>query len=438
MTSAPGTATSSTARLRFRRPVDTVLPAWPVLVLLWGMPVWWALGLLAFVGVILSVPMIALMLQRRSVIVVPGVLPWIVFVLWTIPSILMLESTVQSLLFLVQFAQAASVGVIMLYLVNARASLPIRRVLAGLTFMWVFVIAGGYLGLLWPDTTLTYTVGRLLPGALRDTEYLSGLLFPPFAELQIPYGATEAFVRPSAPYAYTNGWGAAMALLTPVVVGAALERRTVGALAWLSVGILAMIPPAIATSNRGLFIGLATAVAYVLVRLVLRRNWIPVFLVGVGASAVGILLAASGVMELIVARQDAVDTTEGRGDLYVETFERTILSPLFGYGGPRQSFTSEISVGTQGMIWDVMFSFGFVGLALFLGFLLGAVGRSWAAPNLSALWLHSSLIAALVLSVFYGLDRHLTTIGIVATLLLRERYRPGSRYWTPTGAGRAD
>jgi hypothetical protein len=69
-----------------------------------------------------------------------------------------------------------------------------------------------------------------------------------------------------------------------------------------------------------------------------------------------------------------------------------------------------------------MFSYGFVGLVLFLWFLVGAVIRTWRAPTHAELWLHTSIVVACVLGIFYGLDRHLITICIVLAVLLRRRY----------------
>jgi hypothetical protein len=397
------------------------LPAWPVLILLWGMPLWWAFGLLPFASVVMAVPMAALLTQRRLDLT-PGILPWFAFVAWMLPCALMLDSVGRMVGFSVRFAQFASIAVVLLYLVNARRSLTSSRLVAGLTFTWVFVILGGYLGLLWPEVTLTQTIGQLLPGVLRDNEYVSDLVFPPFAEVQTPWGAEEPFVRPSAPYAYTNGWGAAMAILTPVAIAHAVQRRTPAAVAVVGIGILAAVPPAIATSNRGLFVGIAVAVAYVLVRLARRGQWAVLF----GATLLSVLmvlvLSLSGFLSTINARQETVDTTEGRGLLYQETFARALESPLLGWGAPRPSTWSEISVGTQGMVWNAMFSFGFVGLLLFVWFLVGGILRTWRAPTSTALWLHASLVAALVMSVFYGLDRHMITIAIVMAILLRERY----------------
>lgn len=407
------------------------LPAWPVLVLLWGMGAWWALGLLPFYTAIMALPMVAFLFQRGRVELVPGSLPFSVFVAWMLPCALMLDSTGRLLGFGVRFTQFAAVAVIIVYVVNARTSLTTARLLAGLTAMWAFVIFGGYLGLFWPEGELRNTVGLLLPASVLQNEYVSDLVFPQFAEIQTPWGAVEPFLRPSAPFAYTNGWGAAITILTPIAVAYAIAIRTAKATIFLIIGIALSIPPAIATSNRGLFIGLATVVGYVLIRLLFRGKWVPFLWLSFLGVALAVILLLSGMLDRITERQDTVDTTAGRSDLYTETFERTLVSPLFGYGAPRPSYTSEISVGTQGTLWNLLFCFGFVGLGLFAWFLLSAIARTWAAPNVSALWLHGSLIASAVMSVFYGLDRHLLAIGIVVALMLRERYADSSDYWTP-------
>lgn len=405
------------------------LPAWPVLVLLWGMPLWWAFGLLPFANLIMAVPMVAFLIQSRRLTLVPGTLPWIAFVAWMLPCALMLDSFGRIIGFSVRFSQFAAVAVALVYVVNARANLPVQRVLAGLTFTWVFVIAGGYLGIFWPDVTLTYTIGQLLPASILQNEYVNDLVFPPFSEIQTPYGADEPFLRPSAPFAYTNGWGAAIAILTPIAIASALARRTARAMIWLMVGTGLAIPPAIATTNRGLFVGLAVAVVYVLGRLLLRGKWLPFLWVGGLGALLYVVLALSGLIDGILARQETVDTTEGRGLLYEETFARTLQSPILGYGAPRPSFTSEITVGTQGMIWNAMFCFGFVGLALFAIFLIGGLLRTWSAPNLAALWMHSAVLAGTVMSVFYGLDRHMLPLCLILGVMLRERYATTSSFW---------
>ncbi|QTV80191.1 hypothetical protein [Microbacterium sp. NIBRBAC000506063] len=105
------------------------------------------------------------------------------------------------------------------------------------------MIFGGYLGMMFPDVRLTFTIGRFLPDALTSNDYINDLVFPPLADIQTPWGAEEPFKRPSAPFAYTNGWGAAMAVLTPIAVGTAIGHRTARAMWFLLAGLLAAIPP---------------------------------------------------------------------------------------------------------------------------------------------------------------------------------------------------
>lgn len=433
----PHAATLATASARFAL-AQRDLPAWPVLAALYGMPLWWATGLLQFSTIIMAVPMAALLIQRGRISVVPGTLPLFAFVGWMLPCALMLDSVNRIIGFGVRFSQFAAVAIALLYVVNARHSLSVQRILTALTFVWVFVIVGGYLGLLFPNTTLTLTIGHLLPSSILSSDYVRDLVFPQFSEVQTPYGAAEPFVRPSAPFAYTNGWGAAIAILTPVAIACALTRRTAKSIIWLMIGLVATIPPAIATTNRGLFVGLIVGVVYVLGRLVLRGKWLPFLWVGSLGTLLLLLLAMSGLLNGISERQSTVDTTAGRVGLYAEAFTRTLLSPVLGYGAPRPSYTSEITVGTQGMVWNAMFSFGFVGLALFILFLVGGLFRTWSAPNVAALWLHASLVTACALSVFYGLDNHMLTIALVLGVMLRERYETDSPFWVtnPHAEGR--
>lgn len=410
-------------------PPSRELPAWPVLLLLWGLPAWWAFGLLPFSLLIMSVPMVAYLIQRGRVAIVPGTLPWIAFVVWMLPCALMLDSVGRVVGFGMRFSQFAGVAIVLVYLINAPTSLTVRRVLTALSFTWGFIIVAGYLGMLWPEGELTLTVGRLLPASVLENEYVRDLVFPGFSEVQDPWGAEEPFVRPSAPFPYANGWGAALVILTPAAIAAALERGTATAICWFMVGAGLAVPPAVASSNRGLFLGLAVGVAYVSLRLLLRGRWLGFLWVCILSSGVLFLLSASGALEGIVARQEVADTTTGRSLLYEETFARTLESPILGFGSPRPSLSSEITVGTQGALWNTMFCFGFVGLLLFAWFLIGAVIRTASAPNTITLWLHSAVVSSCVVAVFYGLDRHLLSICLIIGLLLRERYLPSSRLW---------
>jgi hypothetical protein len=390
--------------------------------------------MLPFLPLVMSPIMIALLMVHRRVTVVPGVLPYLAFVAWVVPCAVMLDSSLRAVGYAQRFSGIVMVGVVLLYVVNARSSISMARVVAGLCAVWGTVIVGGYFGMFYPDVRLRTPVGMLLPASITSNAYVQDLVLPPFAEVQQPWGAPSPFVRPAAPFPYTNSWGTAIALLTPVALAALSSGRFRPARGLLLSALVAASVPAVWSQNRGMFVSLAVAVAYVSIRLALRgRVGALLTVAAVTTIAVG-GFAAAGLTDSIAGRQEYSDTTAGRASIYKETFLRTLESPLFGYGAPRPSSDSGISAGTQGHVWMLMFSYGFVGLGLFLIFLWGATVRTARVPNTASLWLHSSLVVACVCVFFYGLDlMQMLTVALVAAVLLRERYVRGSP--TRVGAG---
>ncbi|MGP9817696.1 hypothetical protein ACT3UA_15555 [Glutamicibacter sp. 363] len=408
------------------------LPAWPITWLFIGLPVWWLVGLYPLSPVIMSIPMVYFLLTRQPKIIwLPGILPYVAFTGWLITCVIVLGDYGDVLGFGMRFCLFASYAVVLLYVVNARKALTSTWLLRCVGFTYAWIVLGGYIGMFFPEGSLKYTVGMLLPGSLASNEYIFQLFTPPFAEIQEPWGVDEPFYRPSAPFLYANGWGAAVGILIPAVIGVAAAQRNLRTKVLLVLALAAAVPPMVQSTNRGLLLGVVVAVVYVAIRFFLRGQlllFLGIVLTGAVASAT---LVSVGVLEGIVERQNAVDTTEGRGNLYLETWQRTLESPLFGFGAPQPSYTSEIFVGTQGMLWSLMFCYGLVGCGFFFYFLSGILIRTWAAPNASALWLQASIVTATFVGIFYGLDRHLPIIMLLAGFLLRERYAEQSSFWKP-------
>ena len=399
------------------------LPAWPVLALIWGYPLLWALGATVIAGALLTVVMLAYLAHSRTVRVVPGAAMLAAFVAWVIPCAIMIDSNVRMLGYIYRFSILVVVAVTFLYAVNATVHLTRRRIVSALTFLWFVTIAGGLLGLMFPEVRLSTPVGLLLPDTLTGNSYVHDLFFPPFAEIQHPYGSPTTFVRPSAPFPYANSWGVMLVLLTPVAAARFLMTRSIGLRVLIVVALGVMLIPAAASSNRGMFAALALAAAYVVVRLAVRDRAAPMITIAVLGSIGAAVLVANGLIAQVAQRQQYGQSIGVRLDLYRETFERTLQSPLLGYGAPRPSAVQEISVGTQGYMWMLMFSYGFVGLALFLMFLWGSTLRTWRSPGDVDLVLHSVLVVASVVVIFYGLDiMQLVAIMLVAAVLLRRRY----------------
>ena len=115
------------------------------------------------------------------------------------------------------------------------------------------------------------------------------------------------------------------------------------------------------------------------------------------------------------------DSNERREILYEETLERTLESPVLGYGAPRPSERTNQSVGSHGQIWTVMFSHGFLAAGLFLGFIFLLVWHSRNPATMTGTWLHVILLVGLVQMLFYGqLPHQLFIIASVAALSQRE------------------
>lgn len=401
------------------------LPAWPVLVLLFGFPVSWAAGAAPFTPLLLAGIMAALMLARGGIVLVPGLLPWFAFLLFVAAAAVNLDSPTSVLAYGQRAGALLSVGVFMVYLVNTRAALPRRQVLCGLLGLWVTIIVLGIAAIHFPGFRLTTPVGTLLPDVLTQNRLVYDLVFPRLAEIQQPWGAPEPFNRPAAPFPYANSWGVMFVVLTPVVFAAVCLARHRSVKAVLLLGVAVSLWPALETSNRGMFVGLSAAVAYVLLRLFFQGRMGAAAAGAVGLAIGAAVLIRSGALQAILDRQLYSDSTGGRLNLYRQTWRATLERPLLGHGTPQMEETIGVSLGTQGYLWMLMFSYGLAGLGLFLYFLLGAVCRTWQVTSTAGLWLHSVPVAALAIIPFYGFDvMQLTVVLLVVALLLRQRYLP--------------
>jgi hypothetical protein len=398
------------------------LPAWPVYALFAGFPAWWVLGLGAFAVPLIAIPMFLLLVQRRNVEVPAAFWLWIGFVVWACVAVLEVSSGSRLVGFAVRMSSYIGSSIVFLYVYNGRNRLDNRTVLRALVLFFAVVVAGGYLGVLVPRGALSTPVQALLPLNIRNNEYVHALVHPAFAEVQRPYGSPRTFYRPSAPFPYTNSWGCNVALLVPLVVAAIMTfRRLFWRLAM--VGLLAAAClPAFATLNRGMFLAIGLVLAYASIRLALRGRLLPLSMV-LGGASVGLAVAVSaGVLARLQERLHYSQTNVGRQTIYREAFDGAVNSPIFGHGAPQPSTTVDVSVGTQGQVWNVMFSYGFVALAFFLGWFGLVVLQSWRARNQGELWVHATLFVAFTTFFYYGYDGiQLTVAMTAAALALRGR-----------------
>lgn len=396
------------------------LPAWPVLLLFAGYPLLWLLGLSAFAAALCAVPM-ALLLWLRGGARVPRAFGlWALFLLWVVACGLQVEGAGRLIGVGVRLSNYLGAAVVFVYVVNAER-LTWRRMILVLCGFFAVVVAGGWLGVLMPDVRLTTPTQVLLPPAIAENEYVQDLVSPSFAEVQQPYGAPEPFTRPSAPFAYTNGWGLNLALLVPVVVAGLTTFGRRGR-AVLGVLLVAASVPAAATLNRGMYLAVGIGLTYGALRLAQRRRFGALLAVVGGGAAAVVVAVSSGVASSLQERLEYSSTTDDRMGLYVEAVRGALASPLLGHGAPQPSEVYVVSVGTQGQVWNVLFSYGFPGLLLFGGWFAVAAWASRRWADAAGLWLHTTLVVALVTTGYYGYDGvQLAVVMAVAATVLRPR-----------------
>lgn len=386
-------------------------------------PLAFVLGFGAFIAPLWGSVMAAYLFTRGDVRFPRAMLMWWMFLATVVASLVMLDSVGRLIGGLYRLSNYGGATIAFLYVYNSREwVLPDRRIVKALVVFWLCVVAGGYLGVLWPEGSFSTPLERVIPGALLGNELVADWVRPNFAEVQQPWGAPEPFARPSAPFPYTNGWGNNFALLTPFViamVGLMSRRRVL-----LVVALLAALVPAGATLNRGMFTALGLALGYTAIRLLFRgRAKLFVAMLGV-AAVVGAAVVTSGVLEQIALRTSYSSTTLDRTLIYRETLIRTMNSPFVGWGGPRPSRTLGISVGTQGHVWNVMFSHGFVALVFFVVTLWWLAWRTRRCTGL-AFTAHVVLVVVSVAIVYYGYDGPQMVVAMVAAgLAMRQVDQP--------------
>ena len=423
------TPPSGILRARARiRPVSTAqkkLPAWPLLALLYGFPALWALGLLQIAPLVLAAIILFYLIIRGNVRVPGSLWVWGAFCVWVVVAALALTRSTDIIGWGLRFVNILSAGIYALYYYNARSSISVNRLLGGLATLWVTLIVLGYGGVLFPEFRLRTPMSFIMPSGFMQNPLVRDYMLPPLAEVQRPWGAPEAYIRPSAPFPYANSWGLAYTLLTPVMLACLLRLRSIWLRIALLIGMALSTVPAIATSNRGMFIGLGISAAYVLLRQFLAANWRAVGMGIAAIAAVVVALFASGTVDNILGRQDYSDSTGGRAALYRATWKATLESPIIGYGTPRMEPSIGVSMGTQGYLWTLMFCFGFVGLALFAIFMVCTVASGARVKTASGYWLHSVPVACCVVFIFYSFDIAQLTILMLASMACIRSIRDG-------------
>lgn len=373
---------------------------WPLALGFIGYPLLWAAGLAPLVWPMAAIPMALHLARRRGLVAPRGFGVWLLMLLWMCVSATQLPSVGAAIAFSYRLSLYLAATLVLVYAYNLPATYTLERGRALLRYTFAAVTLGGFLALLVPATVLPSLVLQVLPGGLFDDEFVRVLFTPSVAQVQTFLGFD--LPRPSAPFEYTNTWGAAYALLLPWVLADVLEpgpvRRRRGALVLL----LASLVPAVVSVNRAMWFSIAAALLVLFV-----SNHDPRVRRAVRGAVVVILLlvlvaAVSPVGTLVQDRLTTPHSNNARLDVASGTAEALVESPWLGFGGPRAYEGPGIrpALGTQGQLWLVTFSHGIPALAAYLAFFALMWQRLRSSPQRT--WARMMLVAMVVHLPFYN------------------------------------
>ena len=398
---------------------------WPLYALFLGFPIWWVLGISAFMWTIMAVPMAAWLIRRKRVSAPAGFGIWVAFLLLMLGSSVRLNDVDTYIHFGYRASLYLAATVILLYVFNMSSrALPTGRLVTILAGFWVLVVVGGFLGVLMPNVSFTSPVERILPQRLAGNEFIQELVHPAFAQIQDILGYEQP--RPKAPFTYATNWGAAFGLLTPFVI---LGWKFAPTRAWRTLTVIAFVAaivPVVASLNRGLWVSLGAGLIYAAVRLALAGHGRAMRRLIVLISVALAIVYVTPLQDLISDRLANPHSNERRLSLYEESTQIVLESPFLGYGGPRPASNPDAPpLGTQGQIWQILVSYGIPATVLFLWWFMYRFWRMRRLTSEIGFWCHIVVFIALIQAPFYDwLGAPLVIIMIAIALAAREDNEP--------------
>lgn len=436
-------------------------PAWPLKLLLVWFPLWWALGLTSVVFVATSAVMAVQMVRRGRLRLPVGFSVWLLFLGWMLAGVAMLwvdaPGTVpgggpQRLVgFSVRVLWYLAVTVAMLYPLSFTSkALPAIQVARWLSCLFLTAVVGGLLGLVAPSFNFPSPLELLIPG-VGDSGFVYTQLHPALTTSSDFLGYEQP--RPRAPFAFANAWGNNVGLLLPFFVLACLYARRRWQRWSLPVVLAAALLPIVYSLNRGLWLGLSLVAVYSLGLLLRARRFRAVSGLVAAAMVALALIITSPVGETIVTRLETPHSNARRTTVAeVVTTTTWEGSPLLGYGTTRDVLGSFGSIGggqtpqcrqcaapplgTQGFLWRLIFTTGFVGTALFAIFMAWQwIAHARRRTPMAVVGCLSLAASALYFVVYDSLESPLFILMLAVGLMNRERFEEKAAELRPERPG---
>jgi len=395
----------------------------PIMWVLVAAPVWWLMGLSAFVWIGVGLVLLLGQLVNRDVRFPQRFGFWALFLAWTMLSAVGIDfGGGEAITFILRELTYLGATGFFLYIYNARRDgLPDYAVVNMLALYWAAIALGGLIGIAFPNLGYTSPVAQILP----SNPYINDVVQVQFAQVHEFLGFPVG--RPSTLFRYTNQWGSAFALLVPFAFAAAGQVNSVMARRALQALIALSIIPVVVSLNRGLWLALGVATAYIGLRAALALRFRLLGGVVAVAALAAIVVGFTSLGELASDRVETPHSDTTRMAIYDETFTRVERSPLVGYGStePSEIDPSLPPLGTHSQILHVAFVHGIPAALLFFGWIAATLLRSKSARSGPLFWAHVAILIFLVESVYYLMTHQILVMMIVAALIWR--IPPGER-----------
>jgi hypothetical protein len=385
------------------RPAVAALPTWPLVAMFGLTPLWWLLGLMYLGWPLFGALLAALLVTRGRVGLPAGTGCWLVFVGLVVVSVTRIDRATAYVSFALRLSYVLTAFVVCLYVYTlAREQAAWHRLMRPVCLFWLALVALGWLGVVAPTFTAASPIELLLPHGIASQKFVHDLTHLQATEFN-PLGRNPIY-RPSAPYPYTNNWGTAYSMLVPCVLAYVASVRRGALRVILVVSLPLSVVPAFLTLNRGMFIGLGAGLAYLGARALARgqvRLVLPVAALVLLAWLVSLVIPVG---QLIANRTSSTDSTTDRLDLYAQTWAEVVRSPLLGYGVPNTVDTTHAAepLGTQGQLWQLLYSHGIPAFVCFLLLLVVVARRLAGAVSAAGQWLSTVPVIAIVIMPFYA------------------------------------
>lgn len=424
-------------------------PAWPLTIPLVGLPIWWLLGLWQLMFFAMAVPMAIYLLKQRSITMPRGFGLWLVWLAWLLTGLLVMQvdapGTVPGvnmnryLSFGFRFGWYVVATIAALYVVNTRRILSSHKIVQAIAWFFVILIGGGMLGLLAPGIEFPSVLQAALPDSIASNAFINELTHVQTAQVQDFLGAPQP--RPSAPFIYTNEWGFATAISMPFFIAAWWTRGRAWRIAMFFVLPIALLT-IVSSLNRGMWIAILSGVALAVIQAALQGRLRVLAVAVTIAVAAAVIILFSPLGDLVMARLANGHSDDVRGNLAGTALETAAQgSPILGFGTTRYVLGTFSSIaggatdacpsceppplGTHGQLWLVAFGAGFVGAAIYVGFIASQFLRYIRARTAYAMAASTALLLLLVTLPIYnavGIPIYIGLIGI--GLLARESHDP--------------